>query len=286
MRIGVTSDIHADVSEANQQIADLVAAAALESDLDVLAVCGDISPDIMTFSKTLTSLSKLDPKCKKLFVAGNHDIWLPGTNKSITSYDKYSLITKVCSEHGFHHLGSSPLIIGEVAFCGTIGWYDYSFRNSRFQIPLMFYEGKTFGSSIWNDVNYARWNASDQEVEHRFETELRHQIASVRNSVSRIVVATHHVPFRECVTYKEKLPGDFFCAFMGSDGLGQICADEPLVTHVFFGHSHSPCVKQIGRIEAVCSPVGYLTDPPNDLQEYARSRLQIVELPERETEDL
>ena len=64
---------------------------------------------------------------------------------------------------------------------------------------------------------------------------------------------------KESVVYKGQLPWDFFSAFMGSRGLGEICVNEPLVTHALFGHTHfrkSP--KLVRGVTAISSPVGYL----------------------------
>ena len=108
--------------------------------------------------------------------------------------------------------------------------------------------------------------------------ELQEQIDSVKDQVSRIIVVTRHVPFRECVTYHDKLPWDFFSAFMGSAGLGDICVKEPLVTHALFGHTHCECFEKIRGIQAVCSPVGYLTKPPENLRDHARKRLKVIEV--------
>jgi hypothetical protein len=61
------------------------------------------------------------------------------------------------------------------------------------------------------------------------------------------------------VVYKDKLPWDFFSAFMGSKGLGEICANEPLVNHALFGHTHAKRKPQIVRgVTTISSPVGYL----------------------------
>ena len=276
MRIGLTSDIHTDFSSANRKIVEHIVDVIGKANPDVFIICGDISPDVITLSKTLLAFHDLD--AKKLFIAGNHDIWIANGKKKVSSSDKYSLITKVCKECGFHHLGSSPLIIDRVGFCGTIGWYDYSYRIDKYSIPESSYMKKTFGNSVWNDVNYARWNATDIKVAHHFENELKNQIDLVRDQVSQVVVVTHHVPFRECVFYRNELPWDFFSAFMGSQGLGEICHADPIITHAFFGHTHTEYNTKVKNVQAVCSPIGYLTDPPNDLHKYAQSRIKIIDL--------
>lgn len=284
MRIGITSDIHADFSPFNRQIVNHLADIAKHSDLDILIICGDISSNIYILTEALSAFN--DVPCKKLFIAGNHDIWV--RNSGITSFHKYMLITKICDEIGFHHLGDSPFIINEVAFCGTIGWYDYSYKSDKYKIPDSSYEKKVYKGSVWNDVNFARWQLSDKEVTKKFSDDLQDQINFVKDKVSRIIVVTHHVPFRECVKYKDELPDDFFSAFIGSQILGQICFNEPLVTHSFFGHTHLEHFQEISpqkytdlkrsNILAVCSPIGYLTDPPANLYQYAQKMLKIVVL--------
>ena len=285
MRIGITSDIHTDISPANSQIVSHLADVIRRAELDVFVICGDVSPSIYSFYETLSAFRDLD--CKKLFVAGNHDIWVLNSKDNINSHQKYTLITKICEEHGFHHLGDSPVIVENIGFCGTIGWYDYSYKSDKFSIPDRNYVRKIFHGSVWNDVNFARWKASDTEIAGQFENDLQKQIDSVRDRVSSIIVVMHHVPFKECVVYRNELPWDFFSAFMGSVGLGEICLKEPLVTYTLFGHTHAEFYKEIRSssdlsriISAVCSPIGYLTDPPKDLREYAQKRLKIIDLPE------
>jgi putative phosphoesterase len=282
MRIGITSDIHTDISPANSQIVKYLVDAVRRAELDVFVMCGDLSPNIFTLSDTLSAFHDLG--CKKLFVAGNHDVWVLRPTDKTTSQQKYDLITKICEENDVHHLGNSSIIIDRIGFCGTIGWYDYSYKSVRYPISENAYKRKIFQGSVWNDVNFARWKVPDPEIERQFEDELQGQIDSIRDRISRIIVVTHHVPFRECVIYRNELPWDFFSAFMGSAGLGEICFKEPLVTHAFFGHTHTEFFKEIksqnSSIYAVCSPIGYLTDPPGDLKEYARSRLKVINLPE------
>lgn len=278
MRIGLTSDIHTDFSPANRKIVSHLVDVVREAMLDVFIICGDISPDSMVFSKALLAFQDMGDQCRKLFVAGNHDIWVVNGNKSITSHDKHSLITRLCEECGFHHLGNGPIVINNIGFCGSIGWYDYSYKNDKFNIPEKDYIGKTYGASVWNDLYYAKWNASDRQMARYFEVNLKEQIDSIKSLVSNIIVATHHVPFRECVHYRDDLSWDFFSAFMGSCGLGEICLNEKLVKYALFGHSHIESYKKIKDLWAICSPIGYLSDPPKDLRKYAQEKLRIIEI--------
>ena len=278
MKIGVISDLHTDVTPLNQHILPAIVEAAEQAELDVFILAGDLSPDLLELSKTLIAFTESSLNCPKLFVPGNHDIWVVRYPHA-TSEQKYHVIAELCRECGFHPLGTEPLIENGVGFCGTVGWYDYSFRRQRYNIPEEQYASKQLLGSVWNDLNYAKWDGTDGEVARRFEDNLQRQIDSIKGLVSQIIVTTHHVPFQACVTYRGKLPWDFFSAFMGSQGLGEICLREPLVTHALFGHTHVPIHQKIGHLTAICSPVGYLYEPPaQGLATYAQERLTCFEL--------
>ncbi len=276
VRIGVTSDIHVDITPTNQRAVPYLVGAAEEAELDVLIICGDVSPSLMHVARFLGAFESLP--CAKFFIAGNHDIWVVAYDH-VTSIQKYQAINAICDECGFHHLAVAPRIVKGIGFCGTIGWYDYSFRREKYEIPLERYEGKQWKDSIWQDKRYARWEMSDPEMADLCVTSLRQQFMQLPLSVSRIVVATHHVPFRKCVTYRNQLPWDFFSAFMGSQNLGDVCQTEPRVSHVVFGHTHHAMRCEVGPITAICSPIGYLFDVPRDgLRTYVQKRLTVFEL--------
>ena len=278
MKIGVTSDLHTDVTPLNKQILPHIVEAAEKAGLDIFILAGDLSPNLLELANILNAFTESNLECPKLFVPGNHDIWV-SEHPQITSEQKYDTIAVVCRECGFHPLDATPFVVNGIGFCGTIGWYDYSFRRREYNLSKGIYASKQLSRSVWNDSNYAKWDGSDPEMAHRFENKLRAQIRSIRDSVSQIIVTTHHVPFQECVPFRGTLPRDFFSAYMGSQGLGKICLEEQLVTHSLFGHTHTPIRQQIGNITAICSPIGYLYQSPAcDLATYAQERLTCFEL--------
>lgn len=273
MKIGLISDLHVNASPLNKQILPYIVEAAEAAKLDLFVLAGDLSANLLELAKILAEFSESGLACPKLFVPGNHDIWVT-ERPHVTSQQKYCAIETVCRECGFHPLTADPLVVNDVGVCGTIGWYDYSFRKDSYKIPIERYAAKQLFGAVWNDLKYAKWGADDVEVTQRFENELQNQINTIKDSVCRIVVVTHHVPFQACVRYRGKLPWDFFSAFMGSQGLGEICQNETLVTHALFGHSHFPFHQQVGSVTAICSPVGYLHEPPTrSLPAYAQKRL-------------
>lgn len=275
LRIGITSDVHIDMTPVNRALVPHLVEAAAESALDALIICGDVSPSLLHLARFLGAFSSLD--CPKFFVAGNHDIWVL-TPQQVSSEDKYRALDAVCRECGFHHLPAGPQVVQGLGLCGTIGWYDFSFRCESLNIPLERYEQQRWGRIRWRDRQYARWSGSDAEVADRCAEALRHQLASFPPSVRTVLVATHYVPFRECVPYRGKLPHDFFMAFMGSEKLGAVCASNPRVRYVVYGHAHHPQRRSLGPITALCSPIGYLFEEPSQgLRAYARERLTVLE---------
>ncbi len=278
MKIGLISDLHTDVTPWNKALVPHLIDAVSAANLDVLVLAGDFARHLVQLSETLNAFHLADLACEILFVPGNHDIWAIETS-TVTSQQKCGIISELCHACRFHPLMDEPFIREKVGFCGTIGWYDYSLAPDGYDFSDAQYAEKELMGAIWNDKRYAKWNDTDPVVARRFEAALETQIASIRDDVSRIIVVTHHVPFRECVRYRGKLPWDFFRAFMGSKGLGAQCLREPLVTHALFGHTHQALDMQAHSVRAISAPVGYLQEEPTvGLQTYAAQCLTCFEV--------
>ncbi len=279
MKIGLISDLHTDATETNKAIVPYIINAVRDANLDVFILAGDVTAKLSEFYEILGDFADADLACQKLFVPGNHDIWV-GKNANMTSEQKCGVISEICQDHGFHSLVDTPHIVDKIGFCGTIGWYDYTFASDAYDFSTKQYAGKQLMKTVWSDKLYAKWTDTDKNIAHRFEKELEQQILSVKNNVQRIIVVTHHVPFRDCIRYRGELPWDFFHAFMGSEGLGRKCLQEPLVTHVLFGHVHYAVNQQVENVRAICAPIGYLHEKPTEsLQSFAVQRLTCFSIP-------
>ena len=273
MKIGLISDLHTDVTPQNKALVRHLIDAVRTANLDVLVLAGDLARHLVQLSETLNAFQLADLTCEKLFIPGNHDIWAIET-ADVTSEQKCRIISELCHACGFHPLMDEPFISEKVGFCGTIGWYDYSFAPNGYNFTDDQYAEKELMGAVWNDKRYAKWGDTDPVIARRFETDLERQIASIRERVSRIIVVTHHVPFRECIRYRGELPWDYFRAFMGSERLGAQCLQEPLVTHALFGHIHHALDMRVHNVRAISAPVGYLQEEPTvGLQTYAAQRL-------------
>lgn len=276
MKIGLVSDLHTDATQANRELIPFLISAIETADLDVLILAGDITASLTEFYDILDQFNKGLLRCHKLFVPGNHDIWVK-KNGEMTSTQKCGIISEICQDHDFHSLLDEPYIEDNIGFCGTIGWYDYSFASTEFNVSLEQYENKQFNGSIWNDKRYVNWEDTDQAVAKKFEYHLSNHIDAIGDMVDRIIVVTHHVPFRQCIRYRGVLSSDYFHAFMGSEGIGELCLQESLITHVFFGHLHEAVDQVINNLRVVCSPVGYLHEYPQDgLETFAERCLTCI----------
>ena len=273
MKIGLISDLHTDATETNRAIIPYLINTIKNADLDVFVLAGDVTPKLSEFYEIFGEFDNAGLTCQKLFVPGNHDIWV-SKDANMTSEQKCRVISQICQDHGFYSLIDVPHIVENIGFCGTVGWYDYTFASDKYDFSAEQYAEKQLMGTVWSDKRYAKWEDTDVNVAHRFETALGKQITFLKNKVKRIIVVTHHVPFRECIRYRGELPWDYFRAFMGSEGLGKLCLREPLVTHVLFGHVHYAVNQQVENVMAICAPIGYFHEQPAEsLQSYAEQRL-------------
>lgn len=292
MKITFTSDLHIDSSPENLKLIDFLVEKLLLLKPDVFIIAGDVASNTQHFEEALKKFSELSSH--KLFVPGNHDIWIDSPSslkKGIHSGVKYNeILPQLCTRNGFIFLGLEPYCIDGIGFAGTIGWYDYSLRNKNYdsEFSIETYQSKQYQDRFtWNDLKFAYWmddarnrRKSDEEVTQEMETALQHQIETLTaRGVARIVVVTHHVPFREMLLYPNRLPWDFFSAFMGSEGLGKIILEEKKVCHVLCGHSHIKSSLYLETIQATKSPVGYSREwNTKNLRELAEERLACIEL--------
>ncbi|MFO8082117.1 MAG: hypothetical protein R6V07_17695, partial [Armatimonadota bacterium] len=64
----------------------------------------------------------------RLMVPGNHDLWQhapPFTTRQLFE----QTIPQIAVDHDFHCLDHGPLIVDEIGFVGSMGWYDYEMRQ-------------------------------------------------------------------------------------------------------------------------------------------------------------
>ena len=295
MRIAFTSDLHTDHHAANRVAWQAMVALLYAAPPDVFVCCGDIAADAQQFGTTLLALEHLP--CVKLLVPGNHDLWihdLRWVRRGVTSREKYyTLLPALCRAAGFHPLWLQPCVVGKVAFCGTMGWYDYSLRNVAFDTQLSHrdYRRKRFQERVWSDGRFVFWPAPsangvrlrrlpDEVLAAQLTQEFAQQLLQARQQAPHIVAVTHMVPFRAMIHYYQEIRIDYFHAFMGSEALGEVLQHVPEVVLTLVGHTHRQLTVHVAHMAAQTSPLGYSWQWQGKTpHEMARERLTFIDIP-------
>jgi len=276
LRIAAISDLHVLPDGSDRNLIESIKRRVKEVDPDVFVIAGDISDRLDILSDSLLQLNV--DSCTNLYVAGNHDIWFED-EKSPTSLEKYSKhVGEICTDNGWQHLPDHHFSIGNTAFIGSIGWYDYSFRRSELEIPMEHYEQKEYRGAVWYDLFKIDWGYSDVEATDLFNRKLEYDLSMFPESITQIVYVSHHLPFRELTVYKDQLPWDFHSAFMGAQSTGRILESDGRVILSISGHSHIRNVTSIGKITAMTVPLGYGRPNLDKLDDFVRDAVAVIEI--------
>ena len=245
---------------------------------DVFIIAGDVSADLSDVEDVLSRFDRVH--CHRLFVPGNHDIWVaprPGES-SWTKYERD--LPEICRRSGFYFLPGRPIVIQGVGFAGTIGWYDYSLRDPLLdrQISMDTYRLKRFRGRMWSDARFARWGAADEQVTAEFADRLAADLGELQAAEVPIVAVVHHLPFEELVTRRGSPEVDFFCAFMGSSVFGEVIRKCSGVKLVICGHTHFEKDVLIDGIRALCAPLGYEHERPEGIEETLKRSVCIIDI--------
>jgi predicted phosphohydrolase len=267
--IASVSDIHTDYPENRDAVVKL-ASEIHKSGADVVIIAGDVSHKNERISRALRAFREVAP-CVG-YVPGNHDLWfdVPGVplRPDLDTWHRYHVeLRSIAESAGAHYLPASPLVVDGVAIVGSCGWYDYSLAPEwlRATVAEETLAAKQFGGVMWKDALCIAFRDGqgelmrDADVARRMESELKAQLDLVadREDVKEVVVATHHQPFYEVVQRTGTLPWEYFNAFMGSTGLGEVIKGAPKVKTAVYGHTHFVGEHAVGSIRVYGTPLGY-----------------------------
>lgn len=279
MRILATADLHYDVARSVAPV-ERLAADVRRHGGDVLLIVGDAcGRDLGILRRCLQLFDRFGGQI--LYVAGNHDLWTDHGD-SLHRYEHE--LADVCREEGVWYLDAAPYVRDGVAFVGSVGWYDYTFRHARLGIPLRFYQHKTAPGAAarlgglahlvnghgdvseamlsigtrWMDGVHARLPMGDVAFTRWLYDRLARQLDEAAAQAEQIVAAVHHVPFAEFVHVSGHPSWDFAGAFLGSELFGDLLLSQPRVRYAFCGHSHRAQHIRKGHLECINVGCTYL----------------------------
>ena len=292
LKIFSFSDIHVDINIQNANKNESIKEKFIDGfkeylntleNIDIVICAGDVSSNLQEIEKLLKLVTENVDAKYYVFVPGNHDVW--ETEQKVDDgisrikYEDY--IPEVVSQTKFHYLPKNPLIIDDsVAIIGNIGWYDYSFRNKKWDCYLKekmdWYYKKTINGSVWNDVLFAGWGMNDTEVVKYCIKDLEEDYEKIKHISNKIAIL-HHIPFSKGIVYKNDINWDYFNAFMGSTYFGEKLIKWNIDT-VVYGHTHIPHSYVINNCQVYCSTIGYHYEWDNkNLQKMFAQRTQLFD---------
>jgi 3',5'-cyclic AMP phosphodiesterase CpdA len=286
MRIAFSSDFHIDASETNRKAVENIAERMRAAAPDVVVIAGDVGNTLEQLGETLTFFSDL---CvPKFFVAGNHDVWVEEANPDIDSREKYEVrVPRVCDQFGFTDLSREPVIIDNVGFVGSLGWYDYSFADPMLDLAHEDYWRGRYEDRIWWDKEMAFWSSRgggngasgerirDPEVCQEMVATLGTHLQTIEGRVDRIIAVVHTLPFLQTLPRSD--PPYYLDAFTGAAGLGETLARCDKVTHQIGGHKHLNGDWSIGRIQSSRRTLGRLDDDAS-IEEAVKNSVGVIEV--------
>jgi len=246
LRIALTADLHYGIRTSGDAATQQLVAHLAETPPDLLLIAGDIGAGD-DFERCLDLFAGLPSR--KALVPGNHDVWVTADDRRGDSLRVYrEHLPAICGRCGFHYLDHGPLglLDSDLAICGSMNWYDYSWSIEQLKPIASDWEQrlrtKRFTCGRHNDFNYVRWQHTDESFTREAVATLEHHIDEARDAVGSMLVVTHHPPFR-ALNYPppavRALDDLLWEAFAGNTRLEEVLrARAERIPLAFCGHTH------------------------------------------------
>lgn len=255
MKVAVISDIHIDINEKvkvdtifNSWYKQLVK----DHRAEALIIPGDISEDVRT---TISYVKELEQNAGApvYYVPGNHDMW----NKD-GQYESNDAIYDLFWRDD-NCLSGKNVVLGEHYLVGDIGWYDYSYANtkdfSKDEFDAMTHLGRT-----WQDKFFNSWTEDNPGKSEYFNSVFQKSITAL--SDKKICFITHMINHEAFSVPDGTNIFCFFNAYLGNRALQRILEKSNNVDYCISGHIHfRKDVTEHGK-KWLCRCLGYDTEWP------------------------
>ncbi len=252
MRFWVTSDLHFGRKRGDQATRKL-AQHVRDNPADALVIVGDFGNGETAIADCLALFQ--DVPGPKLAVPGNHDVWTNGWDDDDSWAIHEIHLPALFAAAGFTALHLAPAVVDGVALVGSMGWYDYSFRDP-IDVPVSSYETKIPPWSerpIWMDAHYAHFGVDDPELTLQLADRLSAHLKAT--DAPRVVAFVHHLIDHALLFHpRAVVPFKWRWAntFLGANVLGQRLAKDQRVASAFCGHIHMERSATVRGIPARC----------------------------------
>ncbi len=241
LRLLVAGDLHYGVNPGGDRATRALAAFVREQHADAFVIVGDIGADSQQTRACLELFRGF--RGLKLALPGNHDVWTTGPGAE-SSWDRHErLLPDLFRSAGFEPLHLQPVRLGDVTLVGSMGWYDYSFRDNL-GLQLDAYRSKTPPWSpgpVWNDARFAHFPWDDPTLNEVLVKRLAQQVEEATGGSGSLVALLHHVPTKALLFHPRCLVPRrwrFANAFLGSERYWETLSCHPGLGLVVCGHIH------------------------------------------------
>lgn len=264
MRIGLTADLHYGIGRwPDRQVERFIERMVQPAGLDALILAGDIAENgrlaggrLGFWHRKLLDALRVTAGCPVAFCAGNHDIWC--TDPDSDSWEVYERVLHAAAvATRTVYLDHENLILGDCAFVGCYGHFDFSLRTPGLTIagePVTeeHYRRQTppgHAHPVWMDGANIHWEWDDPGACVRICAAGEQRLADALQRQRKIVFVSHGVPRMEVNGHRESRDSTslFLNAFSGTTRL------EGLVRHAVArgarvlsvsGHTHKAVPRQ------------------------------------------
>lgn len=250
------SDLHVDLSD--KEIFDDVDSFAETKKSDILVINGDCSNNSFMTIEIIKQFAEFYKHI--VFTDGNHEHY----NSVLLKQNERILFNFAQNSDNIHYLNGNTVTIGNTAFIGANGWYDFCGSNGLYT--------PDYERAIWNMssndssfIDFGNENPELLAVDQSIEIEENIWKSSNNDKIKNIVVMTHTVPIREGVVGEDhpwfKYNGSFFCKALNdiASNVGMSKFDK--LRYWMFGHTHLPSKTRKENVDFICHPRGYPGEP-------------------------